>query len=98
MVEVSRPKVLGREKVRRYRAPPLSREAERTRSHSIGRERKCDCQASLPPDLSGLKVLIVDDEPGSLEAFAEIVKSFGGEPIQCSSVHDAMKVLEKAPT
>ncbi len=43
-----------------------------------------------PPDLSGLRILIVDDEPGSLEAFAAIIKSFGGKPIQCSSVHDAM--------
>ncbi len=48
-----------------------------------------------PPDLSGLQVLIVDDEPGSLEVFAEIVKSFGGKPLQCSSVRDAMTLFEK---
>ena len=47
-----------------------------------------------PPDLSGLRVLIVDDEPGSLEVFAEIVKSFGGTPTQCSSVRDAMSAFE----
>jgi len=46
------------------------------------------------PDLSGLKILIVEDEPASLGAFAEIVKSFGGSPTQCSSVREAMAVFE----
>ena len=47
-----------------------------------------------PPDLSGLKVLIVDDEPGSLEVFTEIVKSYGGMPTQCSSVRDAISAVQ----
>ena len=72
---------------------PLSREAEtREATPSTGRKH---AQKSEAPDLSGLKVLIVDDEPDSLEAFAEIVNSFGGEPIKASSVHDAMIAFEK---
>jgi two-component system CheB/CheR fusion protein len=46
------------------------------------------------PDLTGLKILIIDDEPSSLEAFVEIVKAFRGQPIPCSSAKEAWTVLQ----
>ncbi len=46
------------------------------------------------PDLSGLRIIIVDDEPSSLEAFVEVIQSFGGVPIPCSSAKEAWKALQ----
>lgn len=48
-----------------------------------------------PPNLSGLKVLIVEDDPASLELFAEIVELFGGEPITCNNAKDALVAFDK---
>ena len=72
---------------------PLVREGELRAAHPTNGETQAT--KPVPPNLSGLKVLIVDDEPGSLEVFAEIVKSYGGTPAQCSSVRDAMITFAK---
>lgn len=42
-----------------------------------------------------MKVLIVDDDPSALQAFAEVVKSYGGNPIQSTSARDAIDALTK---
>ncbi|HTL12729.1 MAG TPA: PAS domain S-box protein, partial [Bdellovibrionota bacterium] len=56
--------------------------------------RKRNGSSEAAPDLTGVKVLIVDDEPGSLEAFSEMVKAFGGQVVSCSSSKDALAALE----
>lgn len=71
---------------------PLASEALREAASLDGEKR---IAKSVPPDLSGVRVLVVDDEPSSLESLVEIVRSFGGEPIQSSSAHDAMIAFER---
>ena len=72
---------------------PLAREGEsREVTPASGNKQ---APRPTPPDLSGVKVLIVDDDPGSLDAFAEIVKAFGGIPTLSSSVREAMVSFEK---
>ena len=72
--------------------PLLRKKKQRTGISS--KETKQIAQLPLP-DLSGLKILLLDDESVALEVSAEIVKLFSGEPIPCSSVHDAMIAFEK---
>ncbi len=42
------------------------------------------------PELTGLTVLVVEDEPNSREVFSEIIKSYGGKTILSSSVREAL--------
>lgn len=46
-------------------------------------------------NLSGLKVLIVDDEPGPREVFSEIIRIFGGEAECAESAQEAMLLMKK---
>jgi two-component system, chemotaxis family, CheB/CheR fusion protein len=45
------------------------------------------------PDLSGLKIMIVEDDPSTLEALAETIKSFGAETISFSTVASGLKAF-----
>jgi PAS domain S-box-containing protein len=48
--------------------------------------------------LSGLKILIVDDDPDTLEILSEILAGHGAEVAVASSAHDAMaEIAESAP-
>ena len=47
------------------------------------------------PNLSGIRVLILDDQQNTLEVFAEIVKNFGGEPATFGTAQDALIGFEK---
>jgi CheY-like chemotaxis protein len=60
-----------------------------TKGHPDTTPKKTLESPSTHPDLTGLRVLIVDDEPGSLEAFVETVQLFGGDPIRCISAKEA---------
>lgn len=46
------------------------------------------------PDLSGLRVLVIDDEPSALEVMGETLRSFGAEITACSSAHEALAAFK----
>ena len=48
-----------------------------------------------PVDLSGLRILVVDDDPITLEVLIETLSSFGAKTHPCSSVANALAALEK---
>ncbi|NMG20431.1 response regulator [Brasilonema bromeliae] len=45
--------------------------------------------------LTGLRVMVVDDEPDSLELIAFVLKQEGAEVTAVASAHEALRVLEK---
>ena len=46
------------------------------------------------PDLSGLRVLVVDDEPDGRDVIAQILSARGAETADASSADDAIRVLQ----
>lgn len=57
-----------------------------------GRLPTVDC----PPDLAGLRILIVDDEPDALEYFAAVLSDCGGEVLPVTSAREAMAALAQS--
>ncbi len=69
-----------------------SRSVPRVEDHRpIGKQ---GAPAVQPVDLKGHKILIVDDEPGVLDALSRHVVSRGGEPLLSDNKQDAIGVLE----
>jgi CheY-like chemotaxis protein len=48
-----------------------------------------------PADLTGLRVMVVEDEPRTLEVLTETLNSFGAKTLPCSTVAEALAALEK---
>jgi PAS domain S-box-containing protein len=53
--------------------------------------------ASLPPELSGLRVLVVDDEPDARELAATILTQGGATVLPASSAAHALRLLTEEP-
>lgn len=71
---------------------PLVNEKKPTATH---KPKTLKIIKKTQPNLAKLKILLLDDESNSLETLSEVVKSFGGEPIQCTSVKKAMIACKK---
>ncbi len=48
-----------------------------------------------PPELDGLRVLIVDDEPDTRELLAFVLTNCGAQVIQASSAAEALELLQR---
>lgn len=66
-----------------------------TANFDIGREEDMVCRLP-PPDLRGIKALIVDDNPTSREIFQKMLESFTFEVTLVSSGEDGLKEVEKS--
>jgi len=55
-----------------------------------------DLAPAPPPDLTGLRVLMLDDEPDAREVVGEILKSAGAEVSLFASVEEALAGLDEA--
>ena len=48
-----------------------------------------------PPNLAGVSVLLVEDDPSTLEVLSETLNAFGAKTLACSSAAEALAALEK---
>jgi PAS domain S-box-containing protein len=71
--------------------PILENASSNTQTHS----KVTPIELRGTPNLSGLKILVVDDEPSALEVFSEAIQAFGGKPIRCASAKEAWSQFQK---
>ncbi len=73
---------------------PAKLDTEMTFAPRTRAERKNVTDTELP-NLTGLCVMIVEDEPGTREALNVALNSFGAKTCSCASVAEALAVFEK---
>jgi PAS domain S-box-containing protein len=64
-------------------------------AHELGRTTGANLIAAGAPDLSALRVLVVDDEPDTLEFLQTALSQFGAEVFTASSSADALSALPR---
>jgi PAS domain S-box-containing protein len=64
-------------------------------AHELGRTTEANLIAASAPDLSALRVLVVDDEPDTLEFLQTALNQFGAEVFTASSSAEALSALPR---
>ena len=67
-----------------------------TAAFGIGRKNGLHHRLGLPPDLAGIRVLVVDDNPTSREILARYLESFGCRVGEAASGEEALAELQAA--
>ena len=73
----------------------LASELLQTESPAENKTEKKNQKDAQPVDLTGLRVMIVEDESSTREALSEVLNSFGAKTLPCSTVTEALAALEK---
>jgi two-component system, chemotaxis family, CheB/CheR fusion protein len=75
---------------------PLLREAHEVAARPALSLVDCRPTADAMPRLSGLRVLVVDDDPETLEAVSEMLRLNGAEVVAARSAADALRAAQEA--
>ncbi len=75
--------------------PVKSGEPERTGEAGASAKKRIGAETERP-NLFGLCVMIIEDEPRTLEVLSEALVSFGAKTVLCASVAEALTAFEKS--